>query len=159
MAVYGYLASTLKDWAAGKERRELGPSALADAMLTSGGLGFYGDLVIGAVGREERFGEGLLEAIGGPVLGTGIRSLKVLGDVAGGDIDAAAYKSMRVGKSMLPGANIFYTRLAVDYMFFWQLQEYMRPGWARNFEQRVRDETGQDFYVSLTDAVSNSYLN
>jgi len=159
MAVYGFIASSLKDFTAGKEPREPGLEALFDAMLTSGGLGFYGDLVIGAIGREERYGEGLAEALGGPVLGTFARSLKALGALAEGDIDGFSYKGMRVAKSMMPGANIFYTRLALDYMFFWQMSEYLRPGWASNFENRVRDETAQEFYLPPTDAVRDSYLN
>ena len=159
MAVYGFIASSLKDFTAGKQPREPGLEALFDAMLTSGGLGFYGDLVIGAVGREERYGEGLAEALGGPVLGTFARSLKALGALAEGDIDGFSYKGMRVAKSMMPGANIFYTRLALDYMFFWQMSEYLRPGWASNFENRVRDETAQEFYLPPTDAVRDSYLN
>ena len=154
MAVYGYLASTLKDLAAGKEPREIGPKALLSAMATSGGLGFYGDVVIGTVGRKERFGEGVLEAIGGPVIGTGIRSAKALADLARGDVDKASNKAMRAAKSMIPGANIFYSRIAVDYLFFWQLQEYLRPGWARSFEKRVHEETGQDFYLRPTEAVN-----
>ena len=159
MAVYGYLAGTLKDVVAGKEPRELDGKTFVNAIMTSGGLGFYGDLLIGALGNKERFGEGFLEAVGGPILGSGLRSFKAIGSLVEGDIDAAAYKGMRVAKSMLPGANIFYTRLAMDYMFFWQLQEYMRPGWAQNFENRVSEETGSDFFVSPSEAVTNSYLN
>ncbi len=57
---------------------------------------------------------------------------------------------------MLPGANIFYTRLALDYMLWWQMSEYLNPGWAQNFERRVYDETGQEFFdlVSPTQAVN-----
>lgn len=159
MTVYGYIANILKDTAAGREPREPGMEAFFDAFMTAGGAGFYGDLIIGAVGREQRYGEGLLEAIGGPVLGTTLRSLKIANELIEGDFDSAAYKGMRTAKSMIPGANIFYARMAMDYMFWWQMSEYLRPGWARNFEERVRDETGQDFYISPTDAVSNSYLN
>jgi len=159
MAVYGYIADILKSAVSGKEPRKPDEKALLKAIMTSGGVGFYGDLLIGAMGRDARHGEGFLEAAGGPILGSALRSFKVMGSLIEGDIDAAAYKGMRVAKSMLPGANIFYTRLAMDYMFFWQIQEYMRPGWAQNFEDRVREETGQEFYVSPDEAVSNSYLN
>ncbi len=157
MTAYGYLSNVLKDYAKGREPREPSMAAWFDAIMTSGGLGFYGDLMIGAVGAQEQGREvGFLEAVGGPVLGTGLRSLKIIGEIIGGDFDAATYKGIRTVKSMLPGANIFYTRLALDYMLWWQMSEYLNPGWAQNFERRVYDETGQEFFdlVSPTQAVN-----
>ena len=154
MTVYGYIASSLKDLAAGKEPREPSMKAFFDAFMTAGGAGFYGDLVIGAFGGEQRFGEGLLEAIGGPVLGTVIRTPKIFKELYDGDLDDATYKTFRTAKSMIPGANIWYARAALDYMLWWQMAEYIKPGFARNFEKRVHEETGQDFYLRPTEAVN-----
>ena len=55
MSVYGYLSSTLKDVAKGKEPREPSMEAWFDAMVTAGGAGFYGDLLIGML-KEGRMG-------------------------------------------------------------------------------------------------------
>ena len=60
---------------------------------------------------------------------------------------------------MIPGANIFYTRMALDYLFFWEMSEFLRPGWAQNFEERVREETGQDFYLKPTNSVYGGLIN
>tara|TARA_R100001594_G_scaffold5297_1_gene16818 strand:- start:1690 stop:4146 length:2457 start_codon:yes stop_codon:yes gene_type:complete len=165
MSVYGYISSTIKDLAKGKEPREPSMAAWFDAMATAGGAGFYGDLLIGML-KEGRMGEGLLEAIGGPVLGSLIRTPKILGELVEGDWDQAAQKTFRVGKSFFPGANIFYARTTLDYLFFWQMAEYIRPGWAQNFERRVKEETGQEFmdtgippFVSPTEAVTRGPFN
>ncbi len=168
MTVYGHIANLFKDLAAGKEPREVTvenfPKVFMDAFLTAGGLGFYGDLMIGALG-EQRMGKGLAEAVGGPVLGNAIRSLRALGDLgeyALGDdeaLDRAAYKGLRTVKQMIPGANIFYTRQALDYLVWWEMAEYLRPGWAQNFEERVREETGQEFYRKPTESVYGGLLN
>lgn len=66
MTAYGYLSNVLKDYAKGREPREPSMAAWFDAIMTSGGLGFYGDLMIGAVGAQEQGREvGFLEAVGG----------------------------------------------------------------------------------------------
>ena len=168
MTVYGHIANLFKDTAAGKEPRELTvenfPKVFMDAFLTAGGLGFYGDLLIGAMG-EQRFGQGFLEAVGGPVIGNALRSARAVGDLGEyvlGDeegLDRAAYSGMRTAKQMIPGANIFYTRMALDYLFFWEMSEYLRPGWAQSFEDRVREETGQEFYLKPTESVYGGLVN
>lgn len=165
MTVYGYISSTLKDLVKNKEPREPSMEAWFDAMATAGGGGFYGDLFIGMM-KQGRIDEGILEAVGGPVLGSLIRTPKILKELFQGDFDQAAQKAFRVGKTFLPGANIFYARNTLDYLFFWQMAEYMRPGWARNFEQRIQEETGQEFmdtgippFVSPTEAVARGPYN
>lgn len=168
MTVYGHIANFLKDYAAGKEPREITvenfPKVFMDAFLTAGGAGFYGDLLIGALG-EQRMGKGFAEAVGGPVLGNALRSVKALGDLGEfvmGDeegLDRAVYKGLRTTKQMIPGANIFYTRSILDYLFFWEMSEYLRPGWAQNFEDRVREETGQEFLLKPTESVYGGLIN
>ena len=162
MTVYGHIANYLKDGAAGKEPREVTvenfPKVFMDAFLTAGGAGFYGDLLIGALG-EQRFGQGFLEAVGGPVIGNALRSVRAVGDLVTGDVDRAAYSGIRTAKQMIPGANIFYTRSTLDYLFFWEMSEYLRPGWAQSFEDRVREETGQEFYLKPTESVYGGLVN
>ena len=71
------------------------------------------------------------------------------------DYDRAGQTGYRIAKSMLPGANFFYARMALDYLLWWNMSEYLNPGWARNYEQRIKDETGQEFFdaVRPTEAV------
>ena len=159
--VYGYIASTLKDLVKGKEPIDLtaNPTNFGKVMFRSlaqgGGLGFYGDTVIGMLAGDARYGEGMAEILGGPVVGNIARATQIPKQFIEGDIDRAGQTGYRIFKSMLPGANIFYARLALDYLLFWNISEYLNPGWARNYEQRIRDETGQEYFdaVRPTEAV------
>tara|TARA_X000001382_G_scaffold30300_1_gene19424 strand:- start:754 stop:3237 length:2484 start_codon:yes stop_codon:yes gene_type:complete len=159
--VYGYIASTLKDLAKGKKPIDLteSPANLGKVMFRSlmqgGGLGFYGDTIMGMVAGDSRFNEGFAEIAGGPVIGNITRLSGMPKQLIEGDLDRFGQTGYRVAKSMLPGANIFYARLALDYLLFWNISEYLNPGWARNYEQRIRDETGQEYFdaVRPTEAV------
>tara|TARA_A100000172_G_scaffold75541_2_gene58405 strand:+ start:4708 stop:7215 length:2508 start_codon:yes stop_codon:yes gene_type:complete len=146
--VYGYIASTLKDLAKGKEPINVAENpgkVFYRSLMQAGGLGFYGDTLMGMVAGDARFGEGVAEIAGGPVIGNLSRAAKIPKMLFDEDFDKAGQTGYRIAKSMLPGANIFYARMALDYLLFWNMSEYLNPGWARNYEQRIKDETGQEF--------------
>jgi len=146
--VYGYIASTLKDLAKGKEPINVAENpgkVFYRSLMQAGGLGFYGDTLMGMVAGDARFGEGIAEIAGGPVIGNLSRAAKIPKMLFDEDFDKAGQTGYRIAKSMLPGANIFYARMALDYLIFWNMSEYLNPGWARNYEQRIKDETGQEF--------------
>ena len=156
--VYGYIASTLKDLSKGKEPINVAENpgtVFYRSLMQAGGLGFYGDTLMGMVAGDARFGEGFAEIAGGPVIGNLSRAASIPKMLFDEDFDRAGQTAYRIGKSMLPGANIFYARMALDYLIFWNISEYLNPGWARNYEQRIRDETGQEFFdaVRPTEAV------
>jgi len=156
--VYGYIASTLKDLAKGKEPINVAENpgkVFYRSLMQAGGLGFYGDTLMGMVAGDARFGEGFAEIAGGPVVGNLSRAAKIPKMVFDEDYDRAGQTGYRIAKSMLPGANIFYARMALDYLLFWNMSEYLNPGWARNYERRIKDETGQEFFDAIrpTEAV------
>ena len=156
--VYGYIASTLKDLAKGKEPINIAENpgkVFYRSLMQAGGLGFYGDTLMGMVAGDARFGEGFAEIAGGPVVGNLSRAAKIPKMFFDEDYDRAGQTGYRIAKSMLPGANIFYARMALDYLLWWNMSEYLNPGWARNYEQRIKDETGQEFFdaVRPTEAV------
>lgn len=47
-----------------------------------------------------------------------------------------------------PGASA-----ALEYLVLWRLNEAVRPGWARRYQNRAANETGQRFWLSPTSAV------
>jgi len=140
--VLGYFALQAKQLAAGKDFRENSPKTMMAAMLQGGGLGIYGDYLFG---ETNRFGQDLLSSAAGPTLGT-ISEAKTVFDsfVKGEDAGAAA---LRLGKSNLPGANIFYTKAAFDYLIFFQLQEMTNPGFLRRMESRIKSDNKQTFFI------------
>ncbi|MFL1533937.1 MULTISPECIES: hypothetical protein [Pseudomonas] len=59
------------------------------------------------------------------------------------------------GQNNTPFLNLFYTRIAMDHLFLWSVQEAMNPGSLRRTEQRIQQESGQKFLVKP----SQSYLD
>jgi hypothetical protein len=156
----GWLAHALKDAAKGRTprdpfdtAREVGKDGLphgvpmmakvwADAFAYGGGLGIYGDFIMGEYGRDRS----LLGAMMGPTFGQ-------LDDVAdlwnrarnGDDVAASA---LRFGLNNAPFINLFYTRAALDYLILYQVQEALNPGFLRRYERSVQQKTHQRFFIS-----------
>jgi hypothetical protein len=58
--------------------------------------------------------------------------------------------------SNTPFINLFYTRLALDYLILWHIQEWLNPGAMRRFEQSVERNHRQRFWLSPSAAVGGS---
>lgn len=151
--VYGYMAGTLKDIAGGKEPRDpRNPATWADAWLTGGGAGFYGDLVFALLDDKKFPGQGVLEQTGGPALGVVFDTFGLIREIADGDMTGAAVEANRIAKTITPGGNIFYTKWITDYMLWWPMAEYIRPGFARRVEQRAKEDRGQEYFAGPVSA-------
>lgn len=162
MIVYGTLVNMLKDVSKGRQPQEIDGAALFRGLMTSGGLGFYGDLLNAMIFEEKKFGKGPATEILGPVYGTFDKLIvDPLYNAAHGEFDRIPGNLYRGAKSMLPFANLFYARLGLDYFIFWEMNEALRPGWASDFEDRVREEYGQEFFpgISPTESVYGGLLN
>lgn len=146
---FGYAAMTIKDMLKGKKPRPLDrPSTWAAAMVQGGGLGIYGDFFLG---ETSRMGGGVFETLGGPTVGK-LGDVKRLYDAAkrGEDVGAQA---LRIGVNNVPGNNLFYTRMAVDYLFLYEMQEAMNPGYLRRMERRAEEERGQEWWLRPSEVV------
>lgn len=149
MTLFGYGAMSAKDALRGRTPRDpTDPQTMAAAMMQGGALGIYGDFLLG---ESSRFGRSLLETIGGPVLSTvadldEIRARAMHGD----DVGAAA---MRQVINNTPFLNLFYTRIALDYLIFYRMQEAMNPGYLRRMERRIEKENNQTFYLRPSEVV------
>lgn len=153
----GYIAMTLKEIAKGREPRT--PEEPKDyaklvmaAMAQGGGFGLYGDFLFG---EANRFGAGpVLSAMGPGVSGLNDFG-QVLGALRNGDFKAAQAEAFGLAKQLPPASmlNLWFTRAAADYLIFWRIQDMINPGWARRYEQRVKRENDQTFWLSPTEAV------
>ena len=155
-AVLGYVTMALKDLTSGKNPRPVNDAKTwAAAMIQGGGFGILGDYLFG---EYSRFGGGIGETILGPVLGQGLTEvMNVWNDMksaASGDdpkgrsIHDLGPEMLRIGQSWTPFINLFYTRMAVNYMFTHQMQELMNPGYLRRTERRMQQQTGQTYWLS-----------
>lgn len=140
---FGYLSMASKDIAKGREPRPVDdPKTWVAAMVQGGGFGIFGDFMFGEVSR---FGNKPLETLAGPTLGTAASAVDLWSKVRSGD-DAAA-SALRLGLGNTPFLNLFYTRIALDHLFLYSVQEAMNPGSLRRTEQRIQKENGQQFLV------------
>jgi len=154
----GYIVLQAKQIAAGKEPRKIDSAAdaykvaLASAMQ-GGGLGIYGDFLFG---QANRYGGGTLETLAGPGLNTFADTIDLLQrtarSAATGDENVGG-DWIRLAQSNLPGANLFYTKQALDYMVWYQLQEYVNPGYLSRMEQRIKRDNDQEFFIPPSSVV------
>lgn len=149
--ILGALSQQLNDMASGRNPREMtgedAPKFWLGALLKGGGLGLYGDFLLS---DHTRYGGGALASMLGPVaglvddvvkLGQGIPLNAVEGkpEQTGGDL-------VKLGKGVIPGANLWYAKAALDHMIFNQLQEYFSPGYLRKVEQRSKKNFNQTYW-------------
>lgn len=141
--VFGYLSGVTKDFAKGRTPRD--PTKLNTwlaALQQGGGLGIYGDFLLG---ETNRFGRSALETAAGPTFSAvadldEIRARLMFGQ------DAKS-QAFYFAKNRMPFINLFYTRAALDYLIFYQMQESMNPGYLRRMERRVEKENNQTFII------------
>lgn len=147
---FGYAAMTLKDLIKGKTPRPLdNPKTLTAAMAQGGGMGIYGDFLFG---ESSRLGGGFLETLGGPTVGK-LADTKRLFDAAKSGEDVGA-QGLRFVVSNTPGNNLFYSRMALDYLFLYEMQEAMSPGYLRRMERKAEEERGQQWWLRPSEAVN-----
>jgi hypothetical protein len=150
MTLFGYGAMSIKDLLKGRTPRDpMAPSTWMAAMLQGGAFGIYGDFLFGEM--KNRFGNGFLATVAGPTFGLVEDLADLYGRLRDGD-DAAA-KAFRVLVSNTPFANLFYTRMALDYLFLYRIQEWMNPGYLRRMERRIEKENAQTFLISPSEVV------
>lgn len=115
------------------------PEFWGTALLTSGGLGIFGDFLFAGVNR---FGGGLTETAAGPRVGflNSLRNL-TLGNIA----EFSQGKETNIGKETidffgrnLPGASTWYLRLAIERTILDQLRLVSDPDAYRRFRQIER---------------------
>ncbi len=166
-----FLATVLAGWMSMNAKRIAGgraPLGLygADAKQTmaiwtaslvqGGGLGIYGDFLFGESNRMGvKFGVG---ALAGPAVGDFEQVAEmVIKAVHGGDVSESTGKSQLPGEAVrfaghsIPLVNLWYTRVAFDYLVLWRMQELASPGYLNRIEERERKEGG-DWLLPPTSA-------
>ncbi|HBA72197.1 MAG TPA: hypothetical protein DCZ63_08435 [Geobacter sp.] len=157
MMIGGAISMQLKEVAKGRNPKDMADAGFwGAAMLQSGGMGIFGDFLMGDVNR---FGGGLASTVGGPVVGFAddLRRLTVgnAQQLAEGEDPKFAAESMQFAKNYAPMMNLWYTRLALDHLLFYHAQEAANPGYLRRMKRRVERE-GQSWWWAPTDNLPES---
>ena len=146
--VFGYASMVVKDILKGKEPRTFQGDLAKDsklmfaAMSQGGGLGIYGDFLFG---EYSRYGRSFLSTMAGPTFGQVDDLAEIFTRIRTGE-DVGA-NVMRTVINNTPFINLFYTRQALDYLFLYELQEMVNPGYLRRMESRIMRENDQQFFV------------
>ena len=159
MTMLGAVTQQLKAIRDGKDPVDMtGPHAgkfWAAAFFQGGGSGIMGDLVNQAMssGTPAQQAANVSSAVLGPVFGSGLdlttATLGELGKKARGEKTDFGAKMLQFGRSNTPlGAptNLWYTKAAVDHMFFHELQEAASPGYLSRMQQRAQKDYGQGMW-------------
>jgi hypothetical protein len=114
------------------------------SMVQGGGLGIYGDFLFGQYNRV--LGGGL-ETLLGPAAGEASDALKMLAKITSGQWEDLPADALRFAKDNTPFINLFYTRMGLDMLVLYDLQERMSPGYLRRMERKIKKDNGQRFIL------------
>ncbi len=139
----GYVARSAKAISKGRKPEDpKDPKTWASSLVQGGGLGIYGDFLFG---EYDRYGHGFLSTAAGPTGSTLEDVAKIYAKaIRGEDVGAQAARTVQ---SMTPFQNLFYTRAAMDYLLFYQIQETLNPGYLRRMERNLKRRSGQEFLI------------
>ena len=145
----GYLSMATKDLLKGREPRDPADwKTMMAAMLQGGALGIYGDFLLG---EASRFGSSPVETVAGPAIGSAGDAVDLVQRAMHGEDLGSS--TLRFAVSNTPFANLFYTRMAIDYLFLYALQDAINPGSVRRMQKRIERENNQEFILEPTKAI------
>jgi hypothetical protein len=146
---FGYLSGAAKDLLKGREpKNPLSAATWSDAMVRGGGLGLFGDFMFA---EYSRFGRSFEEELLGPGINTIGDALSLAHRAATTDgVDAGDV--FRQIKGITPGANLFYTEAAFNYLFFYGLMESYDPGFLRRMQANRERDYDQEFWLPPTES-------
>lgn len=143
--VLGAVAIAAKDVVYGKDPRRMNtPGFWGQAMLQGGGLGILGDLIGQGLTRSDT---SLSGALGGPLAaaidaGSQLIFSPAATLAAGGETNWGATLARQMRRYIVP--ETFYTRLAMDRLFFDEVQTLIDPEYRRSF-RRITENADQTY--------------
>jgi len=145
MTLAGYVSLTIKDAIKGKTPRPLNRARTwTESMAQGGFFGLYGDYVLNEY--DNYTGRSFAASILGPTIGGTLNDLVAL-KTSLENGDKTAVRALKIFQGNLPGANLFYVKPALDYLFMYSMMENMNPGYLRRMEANSVKDTGQEWLV------------
>jgi hypothetical protein len=156
--IAGYLSLTIDDALQGKKPRTFnddrgefdtgkGLTLLQDSFLRGGAGGLMADLML----REYDEGyKNILRTVTGPVGNEAIHASALFSQTTRGK--AKARDAVDFGRGLIPFANLFYVKPALDHLVMWNINEMLDPGYLRRIE-RETEKQGQEYWLKPSEAV------
>lgn len=140
----GYAAMCAKDIAKGRSPRDpFDPKTWLAALAQGGGAGIYGDYIFG---QASRFGNGPMETFMGPSFTTAFDVVSLYHKARDGDAGAADVLNLAIDNT--PFLSLPFARTTANYLFLYEIQESITPGYIKRMEKRMRKEQNQTFLFS-----------
>lgn len=150
MTVAGMVGLSLQAISQGKtppalidEEGNLNFKTVFAAIVKGGGAGILGDMIF----KDPDYQAAVFGDLLGPTFGTAERAIEIalrsparLMDGEGNKVLADMTKFV---KSNLPFGNLFYTKSALEFLFFNDLLEMIQPGYKSKVEKQNRDKSQQ----------------
>ncbi|CAB4128170.1 hypothetical protein UFOVP99_15 [uncultured Caudovirales phage] len=138
--VAGYVSMTAKDLVRGNwpPRDPTDAKTWVAAMAQGGGLGIYGDFLFGQVNR---FGNGPLETVAGPLLSGAAGLVTLWQKVRSGD--AKAGEALNLVLRETPFLNLWYARPILDALLLRGVRDLLAPGSVQRADRRRETDFGQ----------------
>lgn len=148
----GYISNATKDMLKGREPREIfteerAYSGFVEAFTAGGGAGIYGDFLFG---EYNRYGQSFVQSLAGPTFGAVDDIASMYGKMMDGNLDKAGEQAIQTAFRNVPGANLFYAKAAIDYLFLFGISEAMNPGYMSRMEKRYQKNYGSEFFLPPT---------
>ena len=141
--MFGYIAMSVKDMLKGRSPRDpSNPGVVKQALLQGGGLGIYGDFIVGNLKNE--YGGGKWDSIMGPTAGDISKIIGIVENV--NKPQKAGKKFLQFAEGNIPFLNMYYSKAAYDYLIGYQIKEMLDPGFFERMKDRHEEQRGQTYY-------------
>jgi hypothetical protein len=142
--IFGYISMTTKDMLRGRSPRDTTKlSTLVESMAQGGGLGIYGDFLVGQV--QNTYGSNIFETILGPTASDTKKILDIVFNPK--DPAHATKKFLELAEGNAPIINLWYTRAAYDYLIGYQIKEFLDPGFFERMRAKHEEKRGQTYFL------------
>lgn len=145
----GYVSLTIKDLTKGIEPRDPNdPRTWRAAMIQGGAAHFLGDFLLN---DWTSYGRSPIASFMGPTIATGDDFFKLFSAMANEQekVDDFTFKIL---KENTPGINLFYTRTMLNYLFIYEVQEHLSPGYLSRIERSMKKNQGAEFFLKPSEA-------
>ncbi len=140
-----YLNQLVKGQDPNSQWRNHPVNAITAGFLRGGGASIYGDFLLG---EWSRHGQQALETVAGPTIGQLNQAFEIWADLTHMKKGAAsASLATRMARNNLPFANMIYTKMAVDYLVYYRLMEWINPGYLERMERTMKEKSGTEFWL------------
>jgi len=142
--ILGYISMSAKDILRGRSPRDTTKlSTLIESMAQGGGLGIYGDFLIGQV--QNTYGNNVFETILGPAASDSKKILDIVFNPK--DPAHAGKKALELLEGNAPIINLWYTRAAYDYLIGYNIKEFLDPGFFERMKAKHEEKRGQSYFL------------